>query len=336
MPMEGRKSPEVRWYVTKSQHSPLPFREKLTKAGLEYFLPTRFVIQNVAGRRLRVERPVIFNFVFVRGTIFQVKDFCRANLGLHLVYRRRYIDEKENNEEKMVLAVSDAEMSMFARTIGEYNQEVPFIKPSEVDLEKGDHVRILEGAFAGVEGVLMSQQGKDGGRVLVSLSNVIAVPTLEIEPEYLQIISFAPSGKHMYKKFDSFMAKARKAIFHHLEGKTEKRDIVALTTFEKRFSELQTHTVNSQVKLLVYLLVCYTCLGDSQRQSAIENQLVALLPQVKSDSFKALALTYLYACMRNKTYFDDAQAIVDRWGEIGDKEKTKREIAADLFSFCSL
>lgn len=331
--MEERKPAAVRWYVTKSQYSPLPFREMLSAAGLEYFLPTRFVLQDIGGRRLRIERPVVFNFIFVRGTIFQVKDFCRKNQGLHLVYRRRFIDEKDNSEEKLVLAVSDHEMSMFSRTIGEYNQEVPFIKPTEVDLEKGDYVRILEGPFAGVEGVLMSQQGKDGGRVLVSLSKVIAVPTLEIEPQYLQILSFAPKGKHLYKKFDSFMSKARRALRNSLSGKLEKKDVTTLNNFKARFSCLKTQTVNSRLKLLVYMLVCHTCLNEREKQEEMERDIVATLGNVKSDTFRALAYVYLFGCTKNASYASEAEKIIAQWGVIGDKEKTKREIAEDFAFF---
>lgn len=331
--MEERKPAEVRWYVTKSQYSPLSYREKLTSAGLEFFLPTRFVIQDIGGRRMRMERPVIFNFVFVRGTIFQVKDFCIKNQGLHLVYRHRHIDEKENTEEKMVMTVSDKEMNMFARTIGEYTQDVPFVKPTEVDLEKGDYVRILEGPFAGVEGVLMSQQGKDGGRVLVSLSKVIAVPTLEIEPQYLQILSFAPKGKHLYKKFDSFMAKARKALRNYHSGKLEKKDVVALNNFESRFSCLETQTINSRLKLLVYMLVCHTCLNEWEKQAEVEKNIVDILGNVNSDTFRVMAYVYLFGCTKKVLYTSEAEKIIAQWGVIGEKEKTKREIAEDFAFF---
>ena len=322
--------------MTKAKYSSLSYREKLEKSGLEFFLPTRFVIQDIGGRRLRVERPVIFNFIFIKGTIFEVKEFCRSNVNIHLVYRRRFHDEDRNNEENLVMVVSDKEMTMFAKTIGEYQEEVPFIRPSEVDLQKGDFVRILEGPFAGVEGVLMSQQGKDGGRVMVSISNVIAVPTLEIRPEYLQILSFASTGKHIYKKFDSFMPRARKALRNHLTDKLDTKDISALVVFQRRFAELQTHTVNSQLKLLVYLLICYTCLKNEAMRDNIELKIAELLPQVNSSTFRALAFVNLYACTGKDSYRRDAEKEIKSWGEIDEKEKSKSEIADDFSSFVTL
>jgi len=278
------------WFVVKSRFSPLPFREMLTKAKIEFFLPTRSVFQNVGARRVHVERPLVFNFIFVNTNVLKIKDFVRHNEGISLVYRHKAIlDKTPSKPEQQLLIVPDGEMNMFMRTVGQYTTDIPFFQPSELDLEKGDHVRITDGPFAGVEGVLMSQQGKDGGRVMVCVSDFLALPTLDIEPEYLEIIAFAPSGKHMYKKFDSFMPRARKALEHHRNGGIDDDDRKALTTFIKRFSSLQTNTVNMQMKLLVYKLICYTCLGNEEGAKAMKSEIEALLPKVKSEKYRTLA-----------------------------------------------
>ena len=328
-----RNTPEKKWYVTKAAHSSLTYRDELKKSGLEFFLPTRFVIQNIGNKRMRVERPVVFNFIFIRGTVFEVKAFCRSQQGLYMVYRHRFIDEDMNTESQRLLTVGDKEMSMFALTVGEYTSDVPFIKPSEVDLSKGDHVRITEGPFAGVEGVLLSQQGKDGGRVLVSISNIISVPTLEIKPEYLQVISFAPAGKHMYKKFDSFTPKARRALRNYLTSGLETKDKAAMTIFLKRFSTMKTHTVNARVKLLVSMLICHTCMEDAEKKATVQNELTELLPTVKSEQFRALALVHLFAASGKEDYKDEVTQIIYAWGTPTEKEKTKNEIIEDLQFF---
>lgn len=333
METNQRKAPEVKWYVTKSARTSLSYRDDLKKSGLEFFLPTRFVIQNIGGKRMRVERPVVFNFIFIRGTVFQVKDFCRNRQGLHLVYRRRFSSEELNTESNLLLTVGDKEMSMFARTVGEYASDVPFIKPSEVDLSKGDHVRITEGPFAGVEGVLLSQQGKDGGRVLVSISNIISVPTLEIKPEYLQVISFAPAGKHMYKKFDSFAAKARRALRNFLTSGLETKDKAAMIMFVKRFSTLKTQTVNSRVKWLVSMLICYMCMENKEKEQEMMKELSNILPSINSDQSRALALVYMFASSKDERYKHEAEQLVNAWGKPKDREKTKKEIIEDLEFF---
>ncbi len=329
MENENKETPEVKWYVAKSSFSPLPYRNALNKSGLEYFLPTRFVMQNIGGRRTRVEKPVVFNFIFIRGTVFEVKDFCKSQQGLFIVYRYKSLDESKSKLNPL-LTISDKEMHMFSKTIGQYTSDVPFIKPTEVNLSKGDHVRILSGPFAGVEGVLISQKGKDGGKVLVSLSNIISVPTLDIKPEYLEILSFSKTNKHLYKKFETFMPKARRALRNYMDKSNDAKDMAILSTFQKRFASLQTHTINSRVKLLVGLLVCYTCMGMEIEKKDTEVQLCDLLPQISSEQFKAFALTYLYACTKLKSYQIEAQEIIDAWGVPAEKEKTKREIIEDL------
>lgn len=329
MEQHNRKEPEVKWYVAKSARLSLPYRDELDRSGLEYFLPTRFVLQNIGGKRMRVERPVIFNFIFIRGTVFQVKEFCRSQQGIYMVYRHQSKDDMPADDSNRLLTVGDREMQMFAQTVGEYVSDVPFIRPSEVDLSKGDHVRIMDGPFAGVEGILISQQGKDGGRVLVSISNIISVPTLEIRPEFLQVISFAKSGRHLYKKFDSFAAKARRALRNYHTTGLQPKDIAALTMFVRRFSTLQTHTLNARVKLLVSLLVCYTCLGMKQEKQAVASSIDDILPSINSDMFLTFALIHLYACTSKTSYIDRAEEIISRWGTLSDKEKAKRDIADD-------
>lgn len=327
------KIDSFKWYVVKTNRASIPYREKLRKHGFTIFLPTRYEVQMVGGRRVRVERPVIFNYIFVRTSLEALKEFCKLNSDIHILYRARYHQEDRNNEENRVIVIPDEEMKMFAKAVGMYEQDVPFVKPTEVELSKGDHVRITEGPFAGIEGVLMSQQGKDGGRVLVNVGNLLTVPTLDIKPEYLQIISFAPNGKHMYKKFDSFVKKARTAMRQYYKDDINAKQMSTLLTFLKRFSELKTHTVNSHLKLLVYKLICYTCLKADKESAGMEQDLVALLPEVNSSTSRAFALVHLFGCTRKATYRDEVEAIVAEWGSVNDKEKTKQEIIEDLLFY---
>lgn len=335
MHAEGRVKATAHWFVLKSRYTSLPFREPLKSAGMEYFLPTYFSFQNVGGRKVRVERALVFNFIFVHAVVNEVKDFVKHNDGLSLVYRHRAILDNNITPEQQLLIVPDKEMNMFIRTVGQYSSEIPFFRPSELDLEKGDHVRILEGAFAGVEGVLVSQQGKDGGRVMVSISDFLAVPTLDIRPEHLEIISFAPVGKHMYKKFDSFILRARKALQHHRSSLLDDADRGALQIFLRRFSSLETPTVNMRLKLLVYQLICHTCLGNIEDASQTESTLVEQLSMVNSDTNRAFAFVYLYGCTANVSYAGQAQALITQWGTPAPREKMKLMIIEDLQMFAA-
>jgi len=271
------------WYVLKSPSLSLSVRDELKADNIEYFLPTHTVLCNVGGQQRRVERPLAFNFIFVRDTYERARDFCRdrAELRLHVVYNRKPLHDKEAASP---LVIYDRQMEMFQQAISFYSgTEIPFVKPEEMELEKGDQVRIIGGQFSGLEGVLISQKGKDGGRVVVSLSNVIAIRTLEIEPEYLQILKFGKDNKHFYKHLDSYIPRLERV--YALKGtKINAKDLTPVETFVRRFSMLETDTINSQAKVLTLLHASHSVLGNAEEALEVKNKLTALLPKIKSQT----------------------------------------------------
>ncbi len=305
------------WYVLKSPSLALSVRDDLKKAGLKFFLPTRTVLVPMGGKTVRVEKPLAFNLVFVSTDIETLHTFKsqHPDRRLHIAYQRPL--SYQQGDYVPPLVVPDREMEMFINAVGTYRDtEIPYMKPSEVDLEKGDIVRIVAGPFNGIEGVLLSQQGKEGGRVLVNVSNVIAVPTLHIEPEYLQVLQFAKKGKHFYKLVDSYVPRLRKAMeevgksgrdgtngmsgsngLHGMNGAsgmnggngTSGRSVKAavldpVRVFTTRFCNLQADTLNAEAKVQALLLASYRLLGEEEKAMTAQAKLDELLPRVKSAS----------------------------------------------------
>ena len=299
------------WYVLKSPSLALSVRDDLKKAGLKFFLPTRTVLVPMGGKTVRVEKPLAFNLVFVSTDIETLHTFKsqHPDRRMHIAYQRPL--SYQQGDYVPPLVVPDREMEMFINAVGTYRDaEIPYMKPSEVDLEKGDIVRIVAGPFNGIEGVLLSQQGKEGGRVLVNVSNVIAVPTLHIEPEYLQVLQFAKKGKHFYKLVDSYVPRLRKAMeevgksgrdgtngLHGMNGAsgmnggngTSGRSVKAavldpVRVFTTRFCNLQADTLNAEAKVQALLLASYRLLGEEEKAMTAQAKLDELLPRVKSAS----------------------------------------------------
>lgn len=55
------------WFAARTKKDQeFSVRNALEKLGIEYFLPTQFVIRQLKYRRRRVEVPVIKNLIFVR------------------------------------------------------------------------------------------------------------------------------------------------------------------------------------------------------------------------------------------------------------------------------
>lgn len=173
-------------------------------SGLQLFAPTYVEMRDRGNRVQRIRKPLACNYIFLRGYLDTLRRFRSLYADYNLI-RDRARDG--------YLTVSDHDLDNFRRVANAYRNNMPCFRPDEVELQKGDRVRILqEGPFHGVEGVLVTSKGKDGGRVVISIANLLAVETVEISPAYIQVIEFAKGSKHIYDKLDSFEPRLRKAI----------------------------------------------------------------------------------------------------------------------------
>ena len=278
----------MNWYLLKthSASTVLSFRDKFRDAGIEVYLPT---IQKVEHTRLGekvVEKPVMFSYIFMRSEEGRVVEFEKEyRPKLTAIWRK----SKSKMDRTRILVIPDKQMQMFMQTVGQYQNDVPFLQPSSDMLEKGDKVRIIGGPFEGVEGILLSQQGKDGGRILVRISDVLAVPTLEIEPQMIEVLEFAKGSHHFYQKMNSLAPRVEKAIELKRQGHLIPIELTqAINIFVKRFRNLQTSTLNSRVRFLSMLLQCYLILNLFKDAKKIKYEIEQLQPKLKSESMLAL------------------------------------------------
>ncbi|MBQ0047176.1 MAG: UpxY family transcription antiterminator [Prevotellaceae bacterium] len=279
----------MNWFLLKthSASTVLSFRDKFRDAGLEVYLPTIQKVENTRYGDKVVEKPVMFSYIFMRSEEGRVVEFeQKYRPKLTAIWRK----SKSKMDQKRLLVIPDKQMQMFMQTVGQYQNEVPFLQPSNDMLEKGDKVRIIGGPFEGVEGILLSQQGKDGGRILVRISDVLAVPTLEIEPQMIEVLEFAKGSHHFYQKMNSLAPRVEKAIELKRQGQLIPIELTqAINIFVKRFRNLQTSTLNSRVRFLSMLLQCYLILNLFEDAKKIKNEIEQLQPKLKSESMLTLS-----------------------------------------------
>lgn len=67
----------------------------------------------------------------------------------------------------------------------------------------GDRVRIADGKLAGVCGVLECVKGHEGGRLIVSISDVLAIHTPAIAADSLQVLDFAHTSDGLSCSYSS-------------------------------------------------------------------------------------------------------------------------------------
>lgn len=165
--------PEVRWYAcwTRSR------AEKRVKAWLdthriEAFLPLVEKERQWADRKKRVPFPLFPGYLFVRVAAERVPEVVRAPSVVTIV-----------GTEGRPSPIRGREIASVRALLEGVNRSG--ILPSPADfLEDGDWVRVIDGPFEGMEGILLEGAGRP--RVVVQLSAIHQAVRVELERAVLR------------------------------------------------------------------------------------------------------------------------------------------------------
>ena len=176
--------PQGAWYVLRVTYQrELPTREALTRLGIETFVPERIVRRrDRRGRFFTVREAALHNYNFVRTTKRGIGEL--KNFPLPMLPHVMHVGEGL----KRPMIVPEAQMRHFMAVAGSLQPQVLYLSPSELDLAKGDRVRITGGLFAGVEGILLRIRQARERRVIVSIEGVAAVATTSVPASQIEKI----------------------------------------------------------------------------------------------------------------------------------------------------
>ncbi|MEG1556325.1 MAG: UpxY family transcription antiterminator [Bacteroidales bacterium] len=174
---------EVLWYVMRLAYSnELKFKNYLDSLSIESFIPMHYEFKVVKRVKQRILVPVIHNLIFVH-TSKNILDAVKCSTDLPV----RYYTQKINNKHYPII-VPDIQMQNFIAIAGSYDEDLKYLSEEAISLVKGDRVRIIEGIFAGVEGVFVKLKGTRARRVVVEIAGIAAVATTSIHPSMVEKI----------------------------------------------------------------------------------------------------------------------------------------------------
>jgi len=168
------------WYVMRFLYNRRSnTRERLASAGIEAFMPMRWEIRNLGGRKVRVHVPVIRSLLFVRSTPSALAPYLEADSYFQHQFRR-------GGRPGEPLIVPDDQMESFIRA-AEHADRPLYFTPGELDIARGTRVRVLGGPFDGVEGVFLKVKGSRAKRLVIDLPDMLAV-AVEVTPDLIQVL----------------------------------------------------------------------------------------------------------------------------------------------------
>lgn len=172
----------MQWFVMNAYKNEKRAEEALEAAkGMEYFIPKRYAVRKYQGKPKRVLVPVIPNLVFVKARYQDLEEFKRKCPYL------RYATIRESGHNK-IMKVPELQMSSFMKVASCIEEDIIYYHLDELDFKAGMRVRVVGGAFEGVEGTLIKLNGKRRKRVVVKLDGVLAISAAEIETDLIEVL----------------------------------------------------------------------------------------------------------------------------------------------------
>lgn len=181
-----------KWYVFRASYGRVSkASDILVEDGTYTYVARRYTVKYQAGggKKKKVLEDLIPNILFVYTTAEKAEQYVKQTPELSFLtyyYNHFEVDENQKNPP---LIVSCKEMENFIRATSTQNEHLMFVKPEQCHYKSGDMVRVIDGAFKGVEGRVARVAGQQ--RVVLSLSQVGLISTAYIPSAFIEKVIIA-------------------------------------------------------------------------------------------------------------------------------------------------
>ena len=194
--MDDFRKKEVAWYVLRVTYQrEITASKALEELQIEHYVPTiRTRIRNEKGVSIGWKtEPLVHNYIFIHDSY---ENILRIKQG-KLDYLRFIMGKDDEGVMSVPQYVPEKQMADFikvVRTMG-----FKSVDP-DIDLRKGDRVRVLTGPFEGIEGVYVRMPNRHEKRVVVKIEGIAAVATVALNASDVEKIEVKKEEKH--KKYN--------------------------------------------------------------------------------------------------------------------------------------
>ena len=178
--------PVNEWFPMRVTYNrELKVKEQLDSLKVENFVPMSYEVKGENGQKTLALVPAIHNLIFIRSTQEAITTMKTTMRSLEpLRYMMRPVEGKEGTKE--IIRVPDRQMENFMRVATAADERVMFLEYGNYLDKVGRRVRVTQGFFAGVEGVI--KRIKNNRRVVVKIDGVAAVAIANVPADHIQEI----------------------------------------------------------------------------------------------------------------------------------------------------
>ncbi|MBR4838067.1 MAG: UpxY family transcription antiterminator [Bacteroidales bacterium] len=190
--MDKIEQKEIAWYVLRVTYQrEITASKALEELQIEHYVPTiRTRIRNEKGVSIGWKtEPLVHNYIFIHDSYENILKLKQGKLD----YLRFMMGKDEKGLLSEAQYVPDKQMADFIKVVRTMGSKP--VDPN-IDLRKGDKVRILTGPFEGVEGIYVRMPNRHEKRVVVQIEGIAAVATVALNASDVEKIEVKKEEKH--------------------------------------------------------------------------------------------------------------------------------------------
>lgn len=265
---------------------------------LQLFAPTFISLTSENGKVKKTEKPLLFHYIFVKGSEENIKMLCRSFEGFSFVMDHTGI--------RRHLAIDDEKIERFKIIAKYYGNKLPCYPIEDISLEEGDIVQIISGPCAGLKGTFISRKGGKSGNILVSVNQSLAAVVYDVKADYVRVLEFSKDSRRAYDQIDAYTVKLLTL------SPDEASIITAATVFTSRFSQLKLNNPKLEAKLRLLLYVSYYLLGNKGESENSLEKYRNLSHHITNPWTKALLLVIEGRITGKKDLFEEATEFLSK------------------------
>ena len=307
------------WYVIGSlnRQNELKIRDAFRKDGKECFVPLRYELVKVNGKKARQMVPAIPGMVFI-------KEFdALEKMKEYFLHRKERVFLKKStfSNREDYLVVSDHDMENFMAITEKAGERITYYEPGEIQLRPGDRIRVNGGLYDGREGVIMRVKGKRRKQLVVSIPGVL-IASVEMEPDLVELTSTLSTdasekpakSKDVEGDKQLVMRLAKRLLFEIPEAFQHEKEYYLLLSELKRatigLQSIKGYVSSQEAELALALYLAAFKL--QQNQEAAEARLRKAVDRLQDTSLlKLRAQMYLAVLSKDEKLFALVQERMD-------------------------
>lgn len=323
-----------RWYVfAVSYRKEMEAQDELSSHGFQTYIPMRYCLRDRLGKKTRMLQPAIAGLVFVRGArkdLLSFKDTSR--LKDYLFLKRNIM----RDGTVRYVQIRDNDMLNFQKINDVEGAQLTYFKPEELNIAKGSEVKIMDGPFEGITGIVQRLPGKKGEYLVVSLPGV-AIAAVSIKPQFIRPITVtAKKSTNVDKDTQALARMAIGLLIGKDYGKIGNRDLIIceIRQMMESLKTCKTFLTNDKARFFFAFYAARLALEEPTEEP--RKQLSKLLPKLKANNLLLpTAHLVFYLESHSEEYLEKADSIIGKWKRGGYTGPQKKVIELRKFVVAS-